>query len=306
MVSQVNLVPNPSFEDTLLCPTSISQIYNSAGWVNPSTSLNSTPDYFNICNTTIVSVPTNGFGFQNAKNGNAYAGFYAYNKGFPNTYEYIETMLSDTLKKDSTYCVSFYLSLSEPSAYCTNNIGVYFSNTLVTTPTNIILASPQLINTTVTLTDKIEWMKVEWQYIAIGGEKYITIGNFNSTFTSDTINVGGVWDFASYYYIDDVFIGDCLNNNSTVNITIPNVFTPNNDDVNDNFQITSSNLKILNCKIYNRWGILVGELKDINDMWDGRTTAGIECSDGVYFYILTAKGIDDKEYNQRGFVQLIK
>ena len=41
-------------------------------------------------------------------------------------------------------------------------------------------------------------------------------------------------------------------------------------------------------------------------MWDGRTTAGIECSDGVYFYILTAKGIDDKEYNQRGFVQLIK
>ena len=130
MSAQVNLVPNYSFEDTVICPTSISQIYNSLGWINPSSSINSNPDYFNICGSISVNVPANAFGFQNAKTGNAYAGFYAYNTGFPNAYEYVETMLSDTLQKDSTYCVSFYLSLSENSGYCTTNIGVYFSNIL--------------------------------------------------------------------------------------------------------------------------------------------------------------------------------
>ena len=306
MVSQVNLVPNYSFEDTVACPTSAGQLFNAFGWINPSFSIGSSPDYYNSCNTGLVNVPVNVFGFQNAKTGNAYAGFYAFNSADLNSYEYVEAMLTDTLKKDSTYCVSFYLSLSNISGYSMNNIGAYFSNNITTTASNIIIAAPQLLNTSIILSDKDEWMKIEWQYIASGGEKYITIGNFNTSLTSDTNNVGGSFPEASYYYIDDVYVGDCPNNNSTINITIPNVFTPNNDNVNDVFKITSTNLSSVNCRIYNRWGTIVGELKNTNDVWDGRTTAGLECSDGVYYYIFTAKGIDQKEYSQKGFVQLIR
>ncbi len=97
-------------------------------------------------------------------------------------------------------------------------------------------------------------------------------------------------------------------------IKIPNVFSPNNDGTNDVFAITSKNIKTLNCKIYNRWGIEVISYKlgviSANatsiDIWDGRTTAGLECTNGVYYYILTATGWDEKEYKEKGFIQLMR
>lgn len=89
-------------------------------------------------------------------------------------------------------------------------------------------------------------------------------------------------------------------------ITMPNIFTPNNDGINDEFKITSKKITTLNCKIYNRWGILVSELTKINEGWDGRSTSGLQCTTGVYYYILTAMGEDGKEYNDKGFVSLVK
>ena len=53
---QVNLVPNPSFEEYSLCPDKESQIERVDGWFSPS---NGTPDYYNYCSTsTTVSLPT--------------------------------------------------------------------------------------------------------------------------------------------------------------------------------------------------------------------------------------------------------
>lgn len=167
------------------------------------------------------------------------------------------------------------------------------------------LSNQRVINSVSILSDKIGWMKVEWLYIASGGEKYITIGNFNTASTSDTLNVGASNPGFSYYYIDDVYVGSC-DTAKTSAFLISNIFTPNNDNTNDFFKITAPNLKTLNCKIYDRWGILVGELKDINDVWDGRTTAGLECTDGVYYYILSAKGTDEKEYDKKGFIQIVR
>lgn len=88
-------------------------------------------------------------------------------------------------------------------------------------------------------------------------------------------------------------------------LVIPNVFTPNNDGVNDAFRISTKNIATLNCKIYNRWGILVNELTKTNEVWDGRTTSGLLSTAGVYYYSLIAFGEDGKEYNEKGVVQLI-
>lgn len=76
--------------------------------------------------------------------------------------------------------------------------------------------------------------------------------------------------------------------NTTHPFSIPNVFTPNGDGVNDVFFITSSGLTDFNLFIVNRWGELVFETNDPNQAWDG-TVNGNKCSDGVYFYSLKAK-----------------
>lgn len=65
---------------------------------------------------------------------------------------------------------------------------------------------------------------------------------------------------------------------------IPNVFTPNNDGINDVFRIRSnSNVEALTVSIYNRYGGLVYRYFGLNGTWDGHTHAGEPCSDGTYF-----------------------
>lgn len=62
----------------------------------------------------------------------------------------------------------------------------------------------------------------------------------------------------------------------------------------------------MDCRIYNRWGTLIYQLGKGNDYWDGETTTGQPCSDGVYYYTLYALGKDSKEYKMTGFIQLIR
>ncbi|MES2593604.1 MAG: CotH kinase family protein [Bacteroidota bacterium] len=90
------------------------------------------------------------------------------------------------------------------------------------------------------------------------------------------------------------------------NAAVPTVFSPNADGVNDVFKIASNNLVALNCKIYDRWGILVSEITKLNQGWDGRTTAGLPCNVGVYFYVLSTTANDGTESNTKGFVHLVR
>jgi len=89
-------------------------------------------------------------------------------------------------------------------------------------------------------------------------------------------------------------------------VNIPNVFTPNADGTNDIFLIDNDDLTEISCSIYNRYGTKVYEIIRVKDFWDGYTTSGILCSNGVYYYVLDAKGTDGKEYNTVGFIQLLR
>jgi gliding motility-associated-like protein len=92
-------------------------------------------------------------------------------------------------------------------------------------------------------------------------------------------------------------------------IIIPNVFTPNSDGVNDTFKIKLYNAILTNFSIYNRWGLLIknDELNTHNYLeWDGRTTAGEECSAGVYFYTLQYTDANGNIQKKNGYITLIK
>lgn len=89
-------------------------------------------------------------------------------------------------------------------------------------------------------------------------------------------------------------------------IIIPNVFTPNNDDVNDYFSVKTHNINNFNCQIYNRWGQLMFEFNDTNSNWNGNTKNQSPCSNGVYFYQITYTDGGNKTISKTGHIQLLR
>ncbi len=89
-------------------------------------------------------------------------------------------------------------------------------------------------------------------------------------------------------------------------VIIPNVFTPNGDGSNDVFQINSRGISTFNCKIYDRWGVMMAELYAPSQGWDGYTLAGLKAVNGTYYYILKAQGDDGVSYDLTGFLMLMR
>lgn len=210
-----NLVLNPSFEDTLQCPTFATYPYfRSINWIQPT---GGSSDFFNV-NTNCLwggGVPQNIFGYQFPNTLNSYIGLAVY-LGPPNqnNREYIMGTLDDTLISNHKYCVSFYISLSNTSKFHTDDIGAYFcadSNTITDyTMTNVLNLVPQIENISGNfLGDTTNWVLISRDFIAQGGEKFITIGNFKTDMNTSLItNVTALHNHA-YYYIDDVSVIDC-------------------------------------------------------------------------------------------------
>jgi gliding motility-associated-like protein len=290
---QVNLVQNPSFEDAVYCPVG-ADIYSCAGWNTPN---EATPDYFNPCANGInYGTPSNGFGYETAHSGNSYAGFVPYAGGVAvggKSYrEYIQSKLLNSMEANSLYEVSFYLSCGDSGICSSNNIGVFFSNTSFYYNDSWNLPFEPSCNETY-IVDKVSgWQLVEFYYWATGNENYLTIGNFyNDALTSTQSIVNNHND--SYYFIDDVSVTKQENNS--------NVFTPNNDGVNDLFLFKGLDENDRGA-IYNRWGLKIYEFSGINSVWDGRISSGEICSNGVYYYLIERK----KEKLTSGFIQLIR
>lgn len=79
--------------------------------------------------------------------------------------------------------------------------------------------------------------------------------------------------------------------------TIPNVFTPNNDDRNQAFEIPRVREGYWNLQVYNRWGELVHEDDHYQSDWQARGLAS-----GVYYYILK-NAYRDKTF--KGYVHVV-
>jgi gliding motility-associated-like protein len=89
-------------------------------------------------------------------------------------------------------------------------------------------------------------------------------------------------------------------------LILPNVFTPNSDGKNDEFHAEYQSIGTFDCIIFNRWGKKMFEWTDVTKGWDGKTEGGKDASDGVYYYILSAKGIDNIAYEMHGTVTLLR
>jgi hypothetical protein len=151
-----------------------------------------------------------GGGYQYPDFGNAYVGILHLGLLINDQKEYLQVALTDSLKKDSLYYLRFYVSLHNNMGVAVNDIEIYFSSnaeyysTLYTMP-----VIPQLkIHSANCLKDTLNWMLVDTIFKANGGEKFLTIGNFETYTNTDTCNTGhGTWTESAYYYFDDFYLG---------------------------------------------------------------------------------------------------
>jgi len=85
-----------------------------------------------------------------------------------------------------------------------------------------------------------------------------------------------------------------------------NVFTPNNDGVNDIFSFDDWDLTSLYVEIYNRWGEKIYHWDSPKGSWDGVAYNGDKAPDGVYYFYLKANGVDSYLYEQQGSITLLR
>ncbi len=86
---------------------------------------------------------------------------------------------------------------------------------------------------------------------------------------------------------------------------IPNAFTPNGDGLNDYFKIINlSTEKVIDFRVFNRWGTILYRSGDNQAAWDGRYKGKME-ETGVYGYVMKIGYADGSIITYKGTVMLI-
>jgi gliding motility-associated-like protein len=151
-------------------------------------------------------------------------------------------------------------------------------------------ASPQLPNTTVDFTDESDpngGTITSWQW------DFGTPGA-----TSNTQNPSWTYPLPGEYPVVLVVttsIG-CVDTATFVytirpaDIFIPNVFSPNNDGINDAFVIENIEFFQSEVTVFNRWGMPILETKNYRNTWKA-----VDAPDGTYYYVVRLVN-DGREY----------
>lgn len=204
-LAQVNLVPNPSFEDYSQCPSTLGQIDYATGW----SSVRGTSDYFNSCNTSVgswVGVPNNFWGHQYPVFGNGYAGFAA---KYGTAREYLGISLINPLQIGTEYYVSLKVSLSSngnSGQFCgVNKLGMLFSTVHYSNNNIAPICNCAQVYTNSIITDTLNWIRIKGSFIADSNYSFVSIGRFFSNVLTDSIQVAGN-NCVAYYYLDDICV----------------------------------------------------------------------------------------------------
>ncbi|MBK9317610.1 MAG: T9SS type A sorting domain-containing protein [Bacteroidetes bacterium] len=280
--AQTNLVPNPGFENYVVCPVNLGETHKATGWSSYSTS----PDFFHQCSTNpYLSPPYVQFGYQVPHNGIGYIGLATYHNNtsvITNNYrEFCGAQLLSPLQIGTTYYLSFYTVATEfGTGYLTNNLGIR----LFTNPYSI--ANPAPIDNFAHLkfdtivTDSINWQRLSGSFIADSAYQYICLGNFYDSLHTDTVVFG--FPNAGYYFIDDI----CVTTDSLYNETWTGIQDNDIGEVNiwpnpsQDFLNYKAHRKIEEIRIYDCIGKLV--MHETVNSSEGRIDLeGL--SNGIYF-----------------------
>ena len=206
-----NLIKNPSFEKLNACPDVMGAFDDVAyDWHKPS---RGTTDCFSACSET-MPIGENFIGYQNAFEGNSYAGIYLYAQ--KEYREYISTKLLSNLEKGKTYIISFMVSKAENTEYAIDEFNVLFTKKEIFQNDSKFIDIKALPKSYAPKLIKVKehesykntelWQEVSAIYVATGNESYLTIGNFKNNHATKRLIVKKSKRKAAYYYLDMVTV----------------------------------------------------------------------------------------------------
>ncbi|MFZ1617294.1 MAG: T9SS type A sorting domain-containing protein [Flavobacteriales bacterium] len=211
-----NLVPNGSFEQIDSCP-----VYPALTGFQPGAipdqwfSASETPDYFNACVDTVTSLPSNMVGYQQAFNGQAYAGMWSFL--WDDSREMIGAQLVSPLSIGETYYASFYVNAAyggqQPIDIGCGNTGLLFTMDpyfWVTYMPEYGLRNYAQVYSANVITDTLGWTLVSGSFVADSAYRYLIVGNHFDNVHTDTAYIGpSPWDIYygwAYTLVDQICV----------------------------------------------------------------------------------------------------
>jgi OOP family OmpA-OmpF porin len=207
---EINLVPNSSFEQYTALPRGPGEAGKLVGWKLPIT--NGGTDYYHEdSKSDKVRIPKNGFGYQRAHSGRAYAGICVSKK----YREYLQVELLKPLEKGKQYKIQVFISCGDRFGLSTvKEFDMIFTPKKLYIPENEYLSiAPKVVfRSKHKYKNKKEWTELSMVYTADGTEKVMTFGCFlyqnKSLLAEDKKPHGQVFGLSKYahYYLDDFSI----------------------------------------------------------------------------------------------------
>jgi gliding motility-associated-like protein len=143
-----------------------------------------------------------------------------------------------------------------------------------------------------------------WNQGAYIGATYSSFPSQSQFFT--------VFAFTDFCNSDTLQVEVEVLGNCNCELIIPNVFTPNGDNVNDVFQIQNPqdcDMTEFNLVIYNRWGNVVFKANTFDQPWTGKSLFG-NSPDGTYFFVITYAykpgNKDPKSITEKGIITVAR
>lgn len=203
-----------------------------------------------------------------------------------------------------------------PNTTTTYNISVKDSNNCVATGsvTQTVLPLP-IATATATPHEGLEPVSVTIANQSSNSNTYVwDFGNGQNQITNNLNSVTANYPTAGTYYITMVASNGICDDSWTdsilvtppLEVFVPNVFSPNNDDVNEGYTIFTRNALTIDAIIVNRWGDVMAKITDVNYKWDGKNQSGQEASEGVYFIKYKVTGPANQEQSGQTFFHLVR
>lgn len=223
-----NLVPNGSFENYR---KKSGNIKNAIPWQQIAS-----VDYYQEPISNDTSLTQKG-----AFEGNCYAGL-RFQKKYK---EFVQVKLAESLHRGTTYEFEMYVRLAFWSNASLKSLGALFTKVGYKSQSDVQRSA--LIDTITKkggLINGYQWFKISGKYLADGGEKYLTIGNFSPSIQKEMVrmDIFKLGFREAYYFIDDISLIKAKEVIEKVKVEIVGSFSIN--EPQDSVLEVKSNIKV--------------------------------------------------------------